>query len=196
MAARYAHAMRTVEPVGPVILAGYSFGAHLAFEAARSLEAQGRAPALVVMIDTPAHGWDPKIEPVRRQEYTERVRTAGNADRLRLVARSLQWRASRAYNRATAGVVRRPLSRQVEPFRAHHEQLIRRYEPSGTYGGAVLVLRGGEHAGPAEDLGWSHFVTGPIETVAVLGQHEHLLREPWVDGIAGAMNDAITASCA
>ena len=56
MAGRYAQAIRTVEPDEPVVLGGYSFGAHLAFEIARSLHAQGHAPALVVIIDTPALG--------------------------------------------------------------------------------------------------------------------------------------------
>jgi thioesterase domain-containing protein len=195
MAGRYAQAIRAAEPDEPVVLGGYSFGAMLAFEIARSLQAHGRPPALVVMIDTPAPGWHPGPRPSRSEQYAARVRAAGTAERLRMVANSVQWQVRAAYYEATVGLVPRNLSDQIPAFKAHHTRMMRRYEPTGTYDGDVLVLCSDEHPNGDADLGWSRIVTGPVTTARVRGHHEPLLREPWVDGVADEMNAAIRASC-
>jgi thioesterase domain-containing protein len=146
-----------------------------------------------VLIDTPAHGWEFKIKRTPRPTYAERMRVATTTERFFMRADRLQSRAKGAYYRATAGVVPRPLTRQLEPFTAHHERVIRLYEPTAAYRGAVLVLCGDEHDVGDPDLGWRRWVTGPITTARVPGEHEQVLREPWVDAVAGAMNDAIAA---
>jgi hypothetical protein len=143
------------------------------------------------MIDTPAYGWESAPQRSRVEEYAERVRTAPSRDRWQILAGSVQWRVRSVYRRATVGVVPRRLSDQFAVFRAHHERMLRRYVPTGTYGGAVLVLRADENVGAEHDLGWSRWVTGPVTTAYAPGRHVRLLREPWVDGVAQAVNQAI-----
>jgi thioesterase domain-containing protein len=191
MAGRYAQAVRAAEPAAPVVLGGYSFGASLAFEVARALEVHGCAPILLIIIDSPVRGWRRSHRESRADQYKERVRAASNADRLRIVAGSVQWRLSRAYYLATVGAVPRTLSRQFDVFRFHHDRMVRRYEPTGTYDGAMLVLRSDDRPAGDGDLGWNRLVNGPITVVPVAGHHERLLREPWVGAVAQAMNDAI-----
>ncbi|MFJ6573276.1 amino acid adenylation domain-containing protein [Streptomyces sp. NPDC091292] len=49
--ARYANLVESVAPEGPCPLLGYSLGGNLAFEVAKELEARGRAPGQVVVLD-------------------------------------------------------------------------------------------------------------------------------------------------
>ena len=53
MAAHYIKAMQTVQPQGPYILGGWSFGAYVAFEMAQQLQQNGQTVALLAVIDTP-----------------------------------------------------------------------------------------------------------------------------------------------
>jgi phthiocerol/phenolphthiocerol synthesis type-I polyketide synthase D len=51
-AERYVELLRGVQPAGPYLLAGWSFGGALAYEAARRLQALGERIELLAMIDT------------------------------------------------------------------------------------------------------------------------------------------------
>lgn len=52
MAGLYLDAMRSLQPAGPYLLGGYSFGGLVAFEMAQRLTAAGEAVSLLVMIDS------------------------------------------------------------------------------------------------------------------------------------------------
>ncbi|HKQ73506.1 MAG TPA: alpha/beta fold hydrolase, partial [Blastocatellia bacterium] len=52
MAAQYIEAMRSVQPVGPYLLGGWSMGGIVAFEMARQLHALGQSVSLLALIDT------------------------------------------------------------------------------------------------------------------------------------------------
>lgn len=54
MAADYVVAIREIQPKGPYLLGGWSFGASVAFEMIRILEAEGETVSLLLMIDAPA----------------------------------------------------------------------------------------------------------------------------------------------
>ena len=54
MAADYVTAVRSVQARGPYLLAGWSFGASVAFEMIRILEREGETVSLLIMIDAPA----------------------------------------------------------------------------------------------------------------------------------------------
>jgi amino acid adenylation domain-containing protein len=62
MAAAYIEEMRGVQPRGPYLLGGWSFGAFLALEVARQLVARGEEVALLAILDSEAPGlqelWD------------------------------------------------------------------------------------------------------------------------------------------
>ncbi|MGF1540613.1 MAG: amino acid adenylation domain-containing protein [Pleurocapsa sp.] len=51
MAAHYIQAMQTLQPQGPYILAGYSFGSNVAFEMSQQLQKQGHEVALLAVLD-------------------------------------------------------------------------------------------------------------------------------------------------
>jgi thioesterase domain-containing protein len=52
MAARYVEAMRGVQPGGPYMIGGWSFGGLVAFEMSRQLQAQGEEVSLLALFDT------------------------------------------------------------------------------------------------------------------------------------------------
>jgi thioesterase domain-containing protein len=52
MAASYIDELLAIQPEAPYFLGGYSFGGAVAFEMARQLQAQGRAVALLAILDT------------------------------------------------------------------------------------------------------------------------------------------------
>lgn len=54
LAGYYLEALREIQPAGPYMLAGASFGGAVAFEMARQLEAQQQKVALLALFDTPA----------------------------------------------------------------------------------------------------------------------------------------------
>jgi thioesterase domain-containing protein/acyl carrier protein len=54
MAAYYIEALQTVQPQGPYLLGGHSFGSYVAFEMALQLLHQGQEVALLAILDTPA----------------------------------------------------------------------------------------------------------------------------------------------
>jgi thioesterase domain-containing protein len=61
MAAHYVEAIRAVQPDGPYYLGGWSFGALVADEMARQLDAIGQEVALLAAIDSPAPGVKPSL---------------------------------------------------------------------------------------------------------------------------------------
>jgi thioesterase domain-containing protein/acyl carrier protein len=56
MATHYIEAMRTVQPDGPYLLGGFSFGGLVAFEMSQQLQAQSQEVAFLFLIDTQAMG--------------------------------------------------------------------------------------------------------------------------------------------
>ncbi|NJP06799.1 MAG: acyltransferase domain-containing protein [Chloroflexaceae bacterium] len=54
IAAHYIAALRTLQPQGPYMLGGFSFGGMVAFEMAQQLQAQQQAVDLLFLIDTPS----------------------------------------------------------------------------------------------------------------------------------------------
>jgi thioesterase domain-containing protein len=54
IAAYYIEALQTVQPQGPYLLGGYSFGGHVAFEMALQLQSSGQEVALLAILDTAA----------------------------------------------------------------------------------------------------------------------------------------------
>jgi thioesterase domain-containing protein len=165
--------MRAARPAGPYTLAGYSYGALVAFEAARQLEARGEDSGLLVIFDGMA--------PRRSRKRSSHVRHS--AKKLQLLA---------------TGVLPRRGLQHYDQFVELNMLMGDDYATTETYGGAVLLLRthldvpDDAHGRFAlRDLGWSRVVTGPITIVDVPGDHLGMLRPPVVDVVADALREAL-----
>ncbi len=82
MAEYYLETIRQIQPAGPYLLGGYSFGGLVAFEMARLLERAHELVAQLVMIDAYAH---PQTWPLKSRVTVRGRRLLG---RLRLIARN------------------------------------------------------------------------------------------------------------
>lgn len=198
MAASYIAAIRQVQPTGPYLLAGYSFGGLVAWEMACQL---GGEVALVALLDTPnsntiAHekrfpdsaamlfslfseSLDLDLDALRRLEEREQVahvlELAKKAD---LVAPETGMdEALRYFN----------LSRinQLMAF------------PGRPYGGRVVLFRGREGALRLTDdpmQGWQHIAAAGVEVVWTPGSHETMLAQPHAETIVDLLHQSLAAA--
>jgi thioesterase domain-containing protein/acyl carrier protein len=198
LARTYVAAMRQLEPHGPYLLGGWSFGGLVAFEMARQLDAAGEPCAALVLFDTPAPG-----VPVQLDEVAELVALAGEAgltvdeDELRRLAPEEQLDHLVALAVASGLLSRdvgaESLRRMIAVYRAHHHAS-RTYSP-GVYPGRIAVVRASEclndeypglTAG-APDYGWGRYCAEPPAVLPVPGNHLTMVRPPHVEALAGVL---------
>src|SRR5262249_51944785 len=101
MAADYINEIQALQPRGPYLLGGFSFGGMVAFEMAHQLLKQGQQVSLLVLLDpTPPSRVDLappailKINTPRSQVYRHWVnlKRSGPRERLTYVSERLRWR--------------------------------------------------------------------------------------------------------
>ncbi|HUS25138.1 MAG TPA: alpha/beta fold hydrolase [Candidatus Binatia bacterium] len=131
MACEYLAAVRGVQPEGPYLLAGYSFGGQVAYEMARQLQEAGDEVGLVALLDTgvPERHWPPAAwfeYFVRRVLFGMRSLRARRAHEwpavLQGLLRSLRHRVHR---RAL------PPQRLADEYAAHLPETVRRVRCAG-----------------------------------------------------------------
>jgi thioesterase domain-containing protein len=196
MAAQYVAAIRTVEPVGPYRLAGYSGGGVIALEMARQLRRDGAEVALLAMIDTlsPAAA-KLKISPFKKL-WLMRQWSLDFA---------LGWRERRRNTQAeqerhALALQQRARGEPLEPELAsallysHFVDAQARYQPQ-PYDGPVLLCRARQgytpylNAGPC--LGWQAHVRGELRVVEVDGSHVSMLSEPGLTQLVQGLREEL-----
>lgn len=169
-----------------LVLLGYSYGAHVAYEAARRLEASGAAPPLVVLLDAAPTAPPPELRrPWEQDEPPGSRQDRGGAARARL--RQVGWLKRLVFwARANTAGLDRPGTHQ------HHKRLellarraSMRYSP-GTYGGRVLLVRSDRWRVADRTLGWGALAT--VDVVEVRGDHNLL---PLLPEVADAVRQAV-----
>ncbi|MEA2249266.1 MAG: hypothetical protein QOH46_3795 [Solirubrobacteraceae bacterium] len=208
MAAHYLAEIRTVQPHGPYRLAGYCFGAIVAFEIASVLIGEGEEVAMLAALTGPSPTWIRKwswrgAQPSVRHRFearmaeqhvpqeTRRERLARALREPRRLLSPLRRRARRLALRF-ALATGRPIPEEARErfFLALHSRAERAYE-EGVYPGEILVLYGeGLYEDP--ELGWGPFAAGGVITHAVPGDHldnRQLIAEPYVLEVADRMRE-------
>jgi amino acid adenylation domain-containing protein len=204
MASHYLSEMRQVHKGGPWRLAGYCFGAIVAFEMAQRLLADGQNVELLAMFNGPSPIWIRRWgwyanQPSKRVSrpapvrLSRRQRLEGQLGRFRRALReprrfgtALVW-----YSRRIGGprrtrialALRRPLPEQAREayFLRLHAKAEQAYEPQ-PYNGDLLVFYG-EDLYEDPELGWGGLASGGIRAYAVPGRHDNNRRammEPYV----------------
>ncbi|APR75434.1 Siderophore biosynthesis non-ribosomal peptide synthetase [Minicystis rosea] len=199
LAAAYLAAVRARQPVGPYHFAGMCDGAHIAFEMARRLEAQGEEVALLGIIDTwpvenSSHYPLVMIESMRKQ-----LAPLDGGERLAWIARGVSTRIrglGRALRTRLPGndtAERRPSPRELWRARVWPGES---FVPP-RYGGRITVLRVRRQPyfrlrDPS--LGWASRSTYPVDIHLVPGDHANLLRPPHVAALACALGACLAAA--
>ena len=168
--------LRRLQPHGPYLLAGWSMGGVLAFEAARQLQQAGEEVAFVALIDSvcPSAIPESQRQPVG-QDREQFLQSLGLSDR------------------------------ELPPFWAatferyqQHARLFWQY-PALDYAGPVLLLLGVDNSVDAlpsdvrADYGWGRVCKGTLTVLPVSGEHHGLLRAPAVQAVAQGLTRGMTA---
>jgi surfactin family lipopeptide synthetase A len=175
MAAHYVKEVRSVQPEGPYFLGGLSFGGAVAFEMARQLQAEGQEVGLLALFDTFAGRSKSKTSlllkfirlPLRRKIMY-------SAQKTRLFKQGVQrW------------LYRLTLPRVLKEVRAAHRVAHRDYVMQRYEGRVTVFVPSDPSLRSAEDprADWKEFAS-EVEIHQVHGDHDSLLDEPYVRGLA------------
>ncbi|WP_437755425.1 amino acid adenylation domain-containing protein [Sorangium sp. So ce1389] len=211
MARSYISELRKIQPSGPYLLGGWSFGGVVAFEMAQQLRAAGEAVAMLALVDS--YAATPELAPAP----DELTSLAAFCHILGLQGQFLQWdidhmKAISPRDRLTYvleqargnGDPMVDLDQAERWYRAFRRDLdaLLRYTPS-PYSGAAALFRAETMWGSdtsATDRGWSAWISAGLATYTIPGDHRSMLRAPHVAVLAEAltrhMNDADRYACA
>jgi amino acid adenylation domain-containing protein len=214
MAEQYLAAVRTVQPHGPYLLGGWSFGVHVAYEMAQQLQRAGERVALLALIDTPPAS-TMSLDDLLHFTVTAALPSIWPYlfDYFQLLARrsSLSARGTDGQEAPSASLLRKWLGvangrgawlaawrqlpealRIVRVMRANTQAQFD-YAPQ-PYPGRLTLLRTGQAygaSGNSPDLGWRALAQGDVEVYRVPGHHLNLLRRPYVRTLAGQLRSCI-----
>jgi thioesterase domain-containing protein/acyl carrier protein len=213
-AAAYIEAMRRVQPEGPYMLGGWSFGGTVAFEIAQQLRRAGERVGLLAQLDAIAPVARLKLDQTLMLLGLAREMTARAGKVFRLTAediRGLDEEGQLAYvleHLKAAGVVAPDVDPELafrwtrsnlRGFQLRH-QSFENYAPE-IYPGQITLLRA--ELNPAHQYdeatrhiaelyedpthGWARLTSQPVKVVPVSGYHETMILEPHVRVLAGAL---------
>jgi amino acid adenylation domain-containing protein/non-ribosomal peptide synthase protein (TIGR01720 family) len=215
-ASRYIAAMRQVKPVGPYILAGYSFGGVVAFEMAQQLRAIGEEIEALMILDTlmPATAAGTRntteIDDAKMLVDIAHVlqRYSGSPPLIALediAALNLEQQIAYVRQSLTEQGVLNKNALSLEGLLAVNRGVVEaltQYRPS-PYSGAIHLIRCHELA--EEDragidptviadtyLGWQPWSTQPIQVHLVAANHISLLQKPAVTKVAQIIQDILS----
>ena len=197
-------------PEGPVRLAGFSMGGHIAFGVARALATRGRAISFLGFLDTDTK---PKPQPMARGPGPIRALRHARWETHNLIRAARNGTAADKLGELTAQMLARPgktwrlrvaaRGRQVKlpvGYAIHvngylreilQSRLLRAWQASFSYhspplDAPVVLFRSEEH--PADvpaDLGWTALCPR-LRVVDIAGGHRAMLRPPYLDGLRAA----------
>ncbi len=219
MAAHYVSEIRRVQPHGPYVIGGHSFGGLVAFEMAQQLLRAGEEVARLIVLDTSAPGTgmppgedDPESEDEAAyllmlaeglEELTGRSLDLGAADlqdldgeqRIRLLAGRLE-RAGLLPAGTDLGHVRA----FARLFQAHH---MIRYAPRDVIPATMTLIRAeqtsdGVREALARDAtwGWGAFAREPVDVLVVPGSHTAMMAQPHVRMLAERLQACLAVGAA
>ncbi|WP_147444808.1 non-ribosomal peptide synthetase [Corallococcus sp. CA053C] len=193
LARDYLAQVRTVQPQGPYLLAGWSLGGLVALELARQLQAVGEQVELLALMDSTVPTPEPRPAPDTLSLLGLFARTLGlpwqglplDLEQLRrLEGRELLATVLEAARSAPASNVALDLDTAERLYTLYQRlyEAQRGYVPHGGYAGPALLLRAAASTGQQPD--WSTWLTGPLTVYEVPGDHYSMLVEPHASAVA------------
>ena len=205
IAAEFVRRIETVQPHGPYLLAGWSFGGTLSVEVARQLRGAGKAVALVALFDTWANGYPRQVTGrARFRRHAERFAARDLRQNLRYLWTTGSVTVRFGWHRLlrATGIRRTDFhgyeSPLIEQMVATSDAALKRYQP-GRLSGTLTLIRGTRvpdlvglsYADPHN--GWAG-VADRIDVYPVDADHLGLFDEPAVGQTAAALDRAIAAA--
>jgi len=204
MAAVYAGALREVHPGGGYCLGGWSFGGMVAFAVAQALRRQGAEVALLAVIDTFLVGAGEAADLEIDQAVILKELLGSSIERtteeLRAMEEEEQLRYVVELGRSSGAL---PRDFDLDDARAilsvvrMNGDLVKRYRPPRYPGRLTLVLsqeRADDEREPLVER-WGELAAS-LDVRVVPGTHRNLVAEPWVDGLAESLREALDRAVA
>jgi len=181
MATNYVEAIRRVQPRGPYLLGGWSFGGTVAFEMTRQFEAQGETVSLLLMVDAPS----PHVDDYEQDDVEFLLERLGPAAGLALAKiDGIDSREAKLHylfeEQRLAGLFSPDISDADARLRLslhkHHNKIGCRYDPAGPCRAKLVFFEPTEsipfdqrmkHPVPA----WRELAGGGMEVDSAPGNH-------------------------
>ena len=211
MAAQYLQEIRTVQPSGPYRLGGWCFGAVVALEIARQLNAAGEEVTLLALIAIGPFDFPRLVSPSAWRRYKAQTDQA-QIDRVQIsrrLDRRIRFHLSRAralsFGQGTAYLLR-TAARPIRRAAGHRESspgpqsvcrsAFCRYTPRAHDGRALLILAETETAAYSEDpqADWRDISSDGVDILLVAGGHDEVLVEPNVRAVADHLRRELAAA--
>ncbi|MBU6350099.1 MAG: amino acid adenylation domain-containing protein [Chloroflexi bacterium] len=203
MAAHYLAAIRTVQPQGPYLLGGHSFGCQVAFEMAHQLSAEGETVKLLVLLDGSAPNPEQPPAPTvdRVQWLLSKVEALALWQNkavpplaeavLRTLSDNEQWQhINQVLAQAELPQLEDdPMFVSYDLFKANVEM---RYRPTALLDLPALLLKTQKTAPSDDTLGWQRWLQLPLHTQQVDGNHFSMLKPPHVQSVAKTLSLYLT----
>jgi acyl transferase domain-containing protein/thioesterase domain-containing protein len=190
-AADYLSLLRSEQPVGPYLLAGYSYGGLVAYEIACQLESCGEVVEKLILLDSENPAYQPERRGLseRMMLNRERIQGASLNEKIRILGRRTVGKIKAVHNREKDRVLtvlgnwtERWLGRNLFRDRvsvevARNVQFIHQYRPRPYAGNVVLIeaLHRDEGFSFSKGLGWDAVVTGSVKVYEVPCDHGNVL---------------------
>jgi oxalate---CoA ligase len=203
MAAHYIQEIRRVQPDGPFLLGGYSFGGRIAYLMAQQLRTAGEEVPLLALFDTYYQGGKQRASIGRWiQLHFQRLTQQSPSRMPAYLARRIisAWEVF-------AVAVRTTLFIRAWRYYANRSKPVPRLlrNPSGAndiissnvtlapYDGHTVLFKAELPAllDPEVHNGWRKIVRGDLETRPIPGRHSDVMIEPMVCKLAAELNDCI-----
>jgi len=181
MAADYVKVIREVQPRGPYLLGGWSFGGTVAFEMARLLEAAGESAPVLLMVDAPTPFID-EYEEDDVEFLLERLRPAAGLELPEIDALDSREEKLRYLfeQQRLAGLFVPDVSEEDAALRLsihkHHNRLLCEYRPGGPCATKIVFIAPTEIIPFDQRMGdpvaaWEAFIDGGVEVHRSPGNH-------------------------
>ncbi|AMM21455.1 hypothetical protein AX769_16595 [Frondihabitans sp. PAMC 28766] len=189
-AERVIRTMRIVQPHGPYVLVGHSFGGFVALEIAQLLRAAGEEVELLVLLDTfprDAPAADSAVPEGAAPEAARAPRTGPRSVLQRQLQRVLpdglppRDQIARHLRAHLVGLVPLDAQKQFEAHTDHANLTLRHYVPQSFDGRVLYVMAETNEHGTAA---WEELITGELIVASIDTDHTSLLREPEVQTLA------------
>jgi amino acid adenylation domain-containing protein len=192
MAANYITEIQTVQPDGPYLLVGYSFGGLIAFEIARQLESRGAKVDFLALLDTES----PSLQKIRPSLFQSLVIHAQNfqqlnlQDRIKYIKDRIVFRL--IYQNKENSQKELMLDTWAADLPPAYLKVLEANFQSGEnyigkfYPGKITLFRSSIQPitqALHPDLGWSDLADA-VEIHDVRGHHSNLLKEPCITALA------------
>jgi amino acid adenylation domain-containing protein len=199
MAAHYLKELQTIQPQGPYLLGGHSFGGLVAFEMSLQLQKQGHEVAFLGIFDSMAPPYN--AQSVEETQWLNQIaqfierelgqKLAFNYDRLQ----SLDTKAQLDYlfnqlkpaGFLPANAPKTQLRGLINVFKANRQI---HYAPVGITKTPITLFKA-EQSDVFENWGWEKFSENGVSVQVVPGDHFSMMRKPQVQILAAQLKEEL-----